>query len=87
MKSLNDSMRIPKNIRYDEISHVRVFLEGLPQATLLRAQHTLSKLLHTDDDVEAIVAFEVPGSDTAVLQLAVLTGHPEDGVHEVIGQY
>ncbi|WP_132408642.1 MULTISPECIES: hypothetical protein [unclassified Neorhizobium] len=87
MASLEDNMRITKTILYDGIGHVGVFFEGLPEATLLGAYSTPPQSSYHADEVEAFVAFDVLGTDAAVLELAVITGHPEDGVRHAIGQY
>jgi hypothetical protein len=86
MGSPEDIMRISKTILYDGIGHVGVFFEGLPEATLLGSYSTPPQSSYHADEVEASVAFNVLGTDAAVLELAVITGHPEDGVREAVGQ-
>jgi hypothetical protein len=87
MASLEDNMRITKTILYDGIGHIGVFFEGLPEATLLGGYSTPPQSSYHADDVEAFVAFDVLGTDAAVLELVAITGHPEDGVRHAVGQY
>jgi hypothetical protein len=80
-------MRITRTILYDGIGHVGVFFEGLPEATLVGPHSAPPQSSYSADDIEAFVAFDVLGTDTALTELAAATGLSEDGVRETVGQY